>query len=190
MQRLLLVLLVALSYLLFAGGAAWTLAPLLAVALAAALLTPRRTFDVRGPWRRLDAGLIALLVATAFQIVPLPASIVTALSPHRARIMAATRLEQFGGAPPEWTTLSVNPEATMAALGTVALGVLAFWTARAAFSAGGSTRSVCRALTFMGAAFALVAVLQKAVSPRSVLFMLEPDARSASPFGVPKASSS
>ena len=184
MQRLLLVLLVAASYLLFAGGTTWTLAPLLAVALGAALLTPRRTFDIRGPWRRLDAGLIALLAAVGCQVVPLPASMVAALSPHRARIMSATRLEQFGGVPPEWTTVSVNPEATLAALATVALGVLTLWTARAAFSAGGSTRSVCRALTFMGAAFALVAVLQKAVSPRSVLFMLEPDARSASPFGA------
>ena len=115
MQRLLLVLLVAASYLLFAGGAAWTLAPLLVIVLAAALLTPRRTFDFRGPWRRLDAGLIALLAAIACQLIPLPTSIIEALSPHRARIMAATRLEQFGGAAPEWTTLSVNPEATLAA---------------------------------------------------------------------------
>jgi len=183
-QRLLLVLLVAASYLLFAGGAAWTMAPLLAIALAGALLTPRRTFNFRGPWRRLDAGLLTLLVATACQVVPLPASLVATLSPHRARIMSATRLEQFGGAPPPWTTLSVNPDATLVALGTVVLGVLAFWTARAAFSAGGSTRSVCRALSLMGAAFALAAVFQKAVSPRSVLFMLEPDARSASPFGA------
>ena len=66
----------------------------------------------------------------------------------------------------------------------MALGVLTFWTARATFSAGGSTRSFCRALTFIGAVFAITAVLQKAVSPRSVLFMIEPDARSASPFGA------
>ena len=184
MQRLLLVLLVALSYLLFAGGTTWTLAPLLAVALGAAILTPRRTFNLRGPWRRLDLGLLALIAAIAFQVVPLPRAIVDALSPQRARILSATRLEQFGGGARDWDTLSVNSEATMVALATVVLGVLAFWTSRAAFSAGGSTRSFCRALTFMGALFALAAVLQKAVSPRSVLFMLEPEARSANPFGA------
>ncbi|HEX6164110.1 MAG TPA: O-antigen ligase family protein [Vicinamibacterales bacterium] len=184
MQRLLLVLLVAASYLLLAGGATWTLPPLLALAIGAALLTPQRTFDFRGPWRRLDLGLIALLAAITIQLLPLPASVVAALSPQRARITSATRLEQFGAGEREWETLSVDPAATLVALGTAALGVLAFWTARAAFNAGGSTRSFCRALTFIGAVFAVAAVLQKAVSPRSVLFVLDPEARSASPFGA------
>jgi hypothetical protein len=91
---------------------------------------------------------------------------------------------RLGETAPAWSTLSVDPFATLVALATVALGVLAFWTARAAFSAGGSTRSVCRALTFLGALAALTAVLVRAVSPRSVLFMIEPDTRSASPFGA------
>ena len=184
MQRLLLVLLVALSYLLFAGGRPWTLVPLLAVAAVAALLTPRRTFAILGPWRFLDLALVALLVAIVVQVVPLPASMVTALSPHRDQIAAAIGLAPFGEPAPSWSTLSVDPLATLVALASVALGVLTFWTARAAFSAGGSTRSVCRALTFLGALAAVTAVLTKAVSPRSVLFMIEPDARSASPFGA------
>jgi O-antigen ligase len=183
-QRLLLVLLVAASYLLFAGGRPWTLAPLLAIAALAALLTPRRTFAVLGVWRSLDLALIALLIATGIQILPLPASVVSLLSPHRDAITSATRLAQFGGSAPSWVTLSVDPFATMISLATVALGVLTFWTARATFSAGGSTRTFCRALTFAGALFALAAVLQKTVSPRSVLFMIEPEVRSASPFGA------
>lgn len=184
MQRLLLVLLVAASYLLFAGGRPWTLAPLLAIAAGAALLTSRRTFAILGPWRSLDLALIALLTAIGVQALPLPASIVTMLSPHRVEITNATRLAQFGGAPPQGLTLSVDPNATLVALATVALGVLTFWAARATFSAGGSTRSFCRSLTFIGTVFAITAVLQKAVAPRSVLFMIEPDARSASPFGA------
>jgi O-antigen ligase len=183
-QRLLLILLVALSYLLFAGGRPWTLAPLLAIALGAALITHRRTFAIFGSWRSLDLALVALLIAIGIQAVPLPASIVDTLSPHRPAIMAATRLEQFGAASPAWTTLSVNPSATLIALASVALGVITFWTARATFSAGGSTRAFCRALAFFGTIVALMAILQKAVTPRSVLFMLEPDARSASPFGA------
>ena len=184
MQRLLLVLLVAASYLLFAGGVTWTLAPLLAIAAGAALITPQRTFIVFGPWRSLDLALVALLVAIGLQVLPLPASVVATLSPHRAAITSATRLAQFGGAAPAWSTLSVDPIATLVALATVALGVLTFWTARATFSAGGSTRTFCRALTFIGTLFAVTAVLQKAVSPRSVLFMIEPDVRSAAPFGA------
>ena len=184
MQRLLLVLLVAASYLLFAGGRSWTLVPLLVIAGGAALLTPSRTFALSGYWRSLDLALVALLVAIGLQMVPLPAGVVAALSPHRMEITNATRLTQFGGAPPAWVTLSVDAAATLIALGTVALGVLTFWVARATFSAGGSTRSFCRALTFIGMLFAVTAVLQKAVSPRSVLFMLEPDARSASPYGA------
>ena len=184
MQRLLLVLLVATSYLLFAGGRPWTLAPLLAIVAGAAFLTPKRTFAIGGPWRSLDHALIALLVAIGVQMVPLPAAIVAMLSPHRIEIINATRLAQFGGTAPAWLTLSVDPFATLIALGTVALGVLTFWTARAIFSAGGSTRSFCRALTFIGTLFAVVAVLQKTVAPRSVLFLLEPDAQSASPFGA------
>ena len=184
MQRLLLVLLVAASYLLFAGGRPWTLAPLLAIAAGAALLTSRRTFAILGSWRSLDLALIALLTAIGVQAMPLPASMVAMLSPHRIEITNATRLAQFGGAPPEWLTLSVDPNATLVALATVALGVLTFWAARATFSAGGSTRSFCRALAFIGTVFAITAVLQKAVAPRSVLFMIEPDARSASPFGA------
>jgi O-antigen ligase len=183
-QRLLLVLLVAASYLLFAGGRPWTLAPLLAIAAGAALLAPRRTFAVLGTWRSLDLALIALLVATGIQILPLPAPVVSLLSPHRDDITNATRLAQFGGTAPAWVTLSVDPSATMISLATVALGVLTFWTARATFSAGGSTRTFCRALTFIGALFAVAAILQKAISPRSVLFMIEPEVRSASPFGA------
>ena len=184
MQRLLLVLLVALSYLLFAGGRPWTLAPLLALAAVAAFLTPRRTFAFLGPWRSLDLALVALVAAIAVQVIPLPASTVAAVSPHRHDIADAIRFARFGEPAPAWSTLSVDPLATLVALATVALGVLTFWTARGAFSAGGSTRSMCRALTFLGALAAGTAVLAKAVSPRSVLFMIEPDARSASPFGA------
>ncbi|HUQ86212.1 MAG TPA: O-antigen ligase family protein [Vicinamibacterales bacterium] len=184
MQRLLLVLLVAVSYLLFAGGRPWTLGPLLAIAVAAALMAPRRTFAILGPWRALDLALLALAGAMALQLVPLPASIVSMLSPHRVEITTATRMAQFGGAAPAWVTLSVDPNATLVSLASVVLGVLALWSSRATFSAGGSTRSFCRALTIIGTLFAVAALLQKAVSPRSVLFMIEPDARSASPFGA------
>ena len=116
---------------------------------------------------------------------PLPAAIVGVLSPHAIEIANATRLAQFGGAPPAWMTLSVDPDAhARRARARWRSASLTFWIARAVFSAGGSTRSFCRALAFIGAVAAVAAVFQKAVAPRSVLFMVEPEARSASPFGA------
>jgi O-antigen ligase len=182
-QRTLLLLLVAASYALLAGGRNWTLAPLLIVAIAAALAAPRRTFDFSHPFRALDFALIAILLAIAIQLVPLPAAVVATLSPHAADVTGATRFRPLAGAA-AWTTLTVNREATAVALVTTLLGVLSFWIARAVFNAGGNTRLVCRALTFFGTLVAMLAVIQRAVAPRTVLFVIEPEARSASPFGA------
>jgi len=181
-QRALLVLLVAASYLLFAGMR-WTLYPLLVLAAVGALTSfSSWTFERR--FRALDCSLAALLVAIAVQLVPLPAAVVQALSPHAAAIRATTQFAVLGAAAPTWLPLSVNPEATLISLGTVALGVLSFWIARAVFSAGGATRTCLKWLTFLGTLAAVMAVIQRAVAPRTILFLIEPDARSANPFGA------
>jgi O-antigen ligase len=183
-QRTLLIILVAASYLLLAGGRPWTLAPLLTIAAAAALLTPSRTFSFNGPCRALDLGLIALLIAIALQVAPLPSALVAIVSPHHDEVATAIRLAPFENQHPFWTTLSIDPPATLLSLAAAALGVLTFWVARATFSAGGSTRTFCRALTFFATLVAVTALLQKAVSPRSILFVVEPELRNASPFGA------
>ena len=184
MQRALLLLLVAASYLLFAGGRPWTLGPLLAIAAAAASVSPRRTFAFPHAHRSLDFALIAILVAIALQLVPLPAGVVSAVSPHAADVRRSIQFTTFESALPGWTTLSINPRATLVSLGTVALGVLAFWSARGMFGARGNTRAMCRGLAFLGAVAAVAALLQRAMAPHSILFVLEPEARSANPFGA------
>jgi O-antigen ligase len=183
-QRTLLLLLVAASYLLLAGGRTWTLAPLLVLAGAAALTAPRRTFSFPKSDRPLDLALVAVLIAIGIQLVPLPATLVAKLSPHAAEVRAAIQFAAIDQPAPSWTTITVNPAATLVALGTVFLGALTFWIARGMFGAGGSTRTVCRVLAFLGALAAVMAVIQRAAAPRSVLFLLEPEARSASPFGA------
>lgn len=184
MQRTLLLLLVAASYALLAGGRNWTLAPLLLIAAAAALAAPRRTFTFSPPTRPLDFALVAILVAIALQLVPLPAGVVSRLSPHAAEVTSAIRFAPLAERPPAWTTVTVNPEATLVALGTALLGILSFWIARGAFRAGGNTRPVCKTLAFLGTLVAMMAVIQRAVAPRTVLFVVEPEARSANPFGA------
>jgi hypothetical protein len=182
-QRALLILLIAASYLLLAGGRPWLLGPLFGLAVVTALLAPRRTFAFPRQDRALDLALIALALGVAIQLAPLPAAVVNLVSPNAARVKAAL---QFGaGAPmPFWTTLTIDPQRTLQALATLALGILTFWIARGTFGAGGSTRIMCRALALMAAAAAIAAVLQKAITPRLLMFAVAPEARSASPFGA------
>ena len=160
------------------------MAPLLTIAAAAAMAAPRRTFSFPKSDHALDVALAALLLAIGIQLIPLPAALVAALSPHAADVKAGIQFSAFGQPAPSWTTMTVNPPATRVALGTVLLGVLAFWTARGTFGAGGSTRTVCRTLAFLGALAAVMAVVQRAVAPRTVLFLIEPESRSANPFGA------
>ena len=184
MQRALLILLVAASYLLLAGGRPWTLAPLLTIAGAAALMRPRRTFSFEPSTRALDVALIAIAMAIGVQLVPLPASVVAALSPHASEVRSTISFTPLTQTAPAWVTLSVNPVATAIALATFVLGVVSFWVARAVFSAGGGTRLFCRALALLATLAAAMALIQRVIAPRTVLFVLEPDARSANPFGA------
>lgn len=184
MQRTLLILLVAGSYLLFAGARPWTLGPLIVIAAAGALAAPRKTLTLFAHTRALDRALVILLIAIGVQLLPLPSALVSLISPQAADVKSALRFSPIGVPPPSWTTLSIDPMATLLSLGTVALGVLSYWLARTVFDAGGSTRFFCRALTLLVTLAAVMAVIQKAVAPRMVLFMLEPEARSANPFGA------
>ena len=84
MQRALLVLLVAASYLLFAGAPSWTLAPLLGLALLAVAVAPRRTLNFPREWRALDLALVAIVAAILLQTVPLPPALAGAAVTARA----------------------------------------------------------------------------------------------------------
>ncbi len=184
MQRALLILLFAASYLLFAGVTPWALRVLLVIAVLTALVSPRATFTLHPKTRALDLALLALIAGVALQLAPLPAAVIDLISPHAAGLRESVRFAPLGTPPPALLTLSVNPDATVLSLGTVVLGVLSFWSARSVFNAGGGTRLFCKALAFLGVLAAAMAVLQKAVAPRAALFMMVSEARSASPFGA------
>ena len=184
MQRTLLILLVAVSYLLLAGGRPWTLGPLLGLTALAVLAAPRRTLAFRPSSRALDFALAAIAAAIVLQWVPLPAAVVQSLSPHAQRVRAALQFVPLTPRPEEWISLSVDTGATARALATFAIGVLSFWVARALFAAGGHTRAFCRAIAVIGALMAVLALVQKATAPKLLLFSVEPEARSTNPFGA------
>ncbi|MDO8678289.1 MAG: hypothetical protein Q7R30_06960 [Acidobacteriota bacterium] len=165
MQRALLISLVALSYLLFAGGPRWTLGPLLLLAIVGVLAAPRRTLRFPSAWRRLDASLAVIVLGILIQLIPLPNAVLALVSPNAQDVRSALRFSTLGSPSSGWTSLTIDPEATAYALGTVVLGILSFWIARALFAAGGSSRKFCRALAVFGAAVALAAMVQKARRP-------------------------
>lgn len=181
MQRTLLLLLVAASYLLLAGGRPWTLGPLVIIAAIAAL-SASRNLHFPDDHRALDLALLAIAAAVAIQLVPLPAVVVDLISPHASRVKAALQFSTV--APAAWTTLSISPGRTLGALAAVTIGILSFWTARAVFGAGGNTRTFCRALAVVGAVAAIAALIQKATTPKLLLFSVQPEARSTNPFGA------
>jgi putative inorganic carbon (HCO3(-)) transporter len=183
-QRTLLILLVAVSYLLLAGGRPWTLGPLLGLAALAVLASPRRTLTFRPAWRLLDLALIFIVAAIVIQLIPLPSAVVQSLSPQAQRVRAALEFAPLTPQPEAWMTLSIDPAATARALATVLIGMVSFWVARALFGAGGHTRAFCRAIALIGAVMAVMALVQKSTAPKLLMFTVEPEARSTNPFGA------
>ena len=95
------------------------------------------------------------------------------------------QFDAFGQPAPSWTTLSVDPggDAGRARHGG-ARRAHVLDRARACSAPAAARAPFCRALAFLGALAAVMAVIQRAVAPRSVLFVIEPEARSANPFGA------
>jgi O-antigen ligase len=180
-QPALLMALVASSYLLLAGATAWSRLVLLGLTALAALAAPRRTFSFPRSDRSLDLALAGITAAMFLQIVPLPGAIVDILAPHARPVQSATHLRV--GDPGGWATLSIDPAATRQAIITMAMTIVVFWIARGLFSAGGFTRHYCRLLGWLGAALAVVAIVQKAVAPGLLMGTVVSGVRNANPIG-------
>jgi O-antigen ligase len=180
-QQALLITLVAASYLLFAGGPVWSRQWIWVLAIITALSAPRRTFTFPAHTRSLDIALLAILAAILIQLIPLPAGMVEAVSPHAMRVRSATRLTVQS---PSWLPLSIDGGATLQAALAMALGIVVFWTARGAFSGGASTRQFCRSVAWLAGLFAVTALVQRGVRPGLVLGILATETRNANPIGA------
>lgn len=183
MRRALLLLLVAASYLLLAGGPRWAFPPLLGLAALCIVVAPRATLTFPPATRALDLALLAGAGAMVVQLLPLPAAVVAWVSPQAQVLRAQTRFAVADSAAGAWLPLTIDADATAYALATFVIGVLSYWIARATFGAGG-IRQFCRALGLLAAVAAVVALVQKAMAPGVLMGVIVPDTPSASPLGA------
>jgi O-antigen ligase len=159
------------------GAYPWTTWPILAGAAGLAIMV--RPSILAGPTRVLDACLIAISIAIALQVLPLPLSLRGWISPHEADVRSVLRV---GAAPSRWGPLSLSPWSTIqAGLLWIALVVI-FWSARALLSRGGVRRLV-RSTAHAGLLVSLVAIVQRLVSPLRIYGFWVPFDRGAQPFG-------
>jgi O-antigen ligase len=181
MQRWLLVLTLAGALAVFGGWYPWTTGPIFLASLAVALSNARRTFRASRAFRAVDLSVIALAVAIAVQLIPLPPNVLAVVSPNAAQVRGTLRLDA-SALNATWVPLSVDPRATFQALLTFLAAVLIFWSARAAFATGG-LRRFCRIIAFLGVVLSIEALLQRALTPTLIYGFWPRYTPGAQPFG-------
>ena len=149
-----------------AGTHTWTLPPLV---LAAVALTASVRPAIAGRSGFLDGSTICCLALMALQLVPLPETARSALSPGRAGVEAALVFDPRRGGP---LTLDAAATAWALAIGTALF--LIFLSARALFERHEGLRTVCRGLAWIGLLLAAGAFVQRALSPALIYGVWRP----------------
>ena len=143
------------------------------------LLVSERPRIGRGSGALLDWALIACLAVVAAQLIPLPAWLWAALSPHAIDVESAVRLEAVS---PASHPLSLDPNATAWALALGAAYIGLFWCARAIF-AGGGVRLTTRGISWLGLGLTVLVAIQRATAPKLLFWTWRPLDAGASPYG-------
>ena len=170
------VLLVAWGALAFGAVYPWAYTPLLAgcALTGATALVVHRSRRLPDPTRLAVIGLLVVLAAGAVQLVPLPASVLDAVSPKTGAFLESYDLGYaFGsqGEPAEtdsadsiraWHPLSLAPRQTLVGLGLLAAFTLLLAGLTTALSRAGSRRLTASIVIF-GVLLALIGIVQKAV---------------------------
>ncbi len=180
MQIMTAALILLLAWSLFAFGAVydWALAPAALLALAGA------AWSFRSPLRRrawLDLWLILLAGVALLQLVPLPESVRTLLSPGQAGYLARVSL-----APPAagaWLPLSLVPGTWLFGAGALVAGIATFlWTRDTLESRG--VRRVVRGIAWMALVVSAFALMQPALFPTGGIYgFWDPIASGTRPVG-------
>jgi O-antigen ligase len=124
--------LVGLGTLAFGSVYAWGYLPLLAAAAVIGIAGLRRG-GLSPALRPVAAGLLAIWLAAAVQLIPLPTNVLRALSPSTVVVASSYSLAYTGD---EWLRLSIDPARTviavaaLGALGLYLLGLPALLTGR------------------------------------------------------------
>jgi hypothetical protein len=117
------------------------------------------------------------LMAIAVQLMPVPVPLRDRISPAAAAVEQQLLLAQASGV----RSLSLDAEATAWALATACAIAIVFWSARSTFERAGGIRGVCRAVAWLGLALAVVAFVQRAVSPTLIYGFWQPLDRASQP---------
>lgn len=164
-----------------AGVYVWSSAPLLisAAALAAAF---RPRIASSAETRLLDDALVASAVAVALQLLPLPFSLLTVISPNAATVRSILLLSSAQSTVQGAAPVSLAPQSTAYALALVVTALVVFWTARQVCAQGG-TRLLVRAVAIIGLLAAVAAIVQQASEPTLIYGRWMPRDQGARPFG-------
>ena len=127
----------------------------------------------------LDRALIALLAAIALQLVPLPAALISILSPARLAFIRQTSLTD---GLPSILPLTLDPGATVHAWLAMFTACLTFWTARTLLSRGGM-RTTVTGLAWVSVGFVLEAFALSGAGPNLVYGVWHPQDIGARPLG-------
>lgn len=130
--------------------------------------------------RRLGFAIVAALSVVLFELVPLPAPIVAAVSPNAALVRSALSID--GQPPGAWYPLTISRSDTgwawIVAAGAAAVG----WTALALFRRGGVRKTV-RLVSAAGFAVSLLAIAQAATAGRAIYWRFATEHEGPLPFG-------
>jgi O-antigen ligase len=155
----------------------WPILPCLALAALLFFLSGAR---VGADKATLAVDVVVLLALTdiALQMAPMPGMLLRVISPATARLQDTYAIAPFTG----WRPLSIQPSSTRTSLALALSAALIFWSAREAFSRGG-TRAAIRVLAAVGCVCAIVSLAQRATAPKTVLWNWRVDDPRALPFG-------
>ena len=146
--------------------------------MAALTIAYRPAILGRGPYAAIDVPAAAACVGVLIQLLPLPHSLVTIVSPGSIRVADALSLVDGDGP----VTLAVDLQDASGAALLAAGSLLLFITARQIFDTGG-IRTVTRGLAALGVMLACLAIAQDATGHGLMYWRWRPVYERAFPFG-------
>lgn len=154
-------------------------AVILTAAIVGLTLWIRPRLETTGWLRVVDLSLMAILAGIALQIAPLPAAVVSVISPARLSFIRQASLD---GHVPALVPLTLDRGATLHAWLVTFCAAATFWNARALFARGG-TRLVITTVAAGAVLFVLVAFAQASAATKLVYGFWHPFDAGARPLG-------